>query len=516
MASELELRSRSLAEIPRISFVNQEQLIQIGRLLDRYPMGLSGRSVLTELVARLLRIRTRQGPIAPLRANAAQAAFELQRGQRNIVLKARQLGLTTWIAARFFLKTITHPGTLTLEVAHTQHAAEAIFRIVRRFLEELPASLRNGPLKTSRSSVSRLSFTELDSEYMVISAGDRNAGRGLTIQNLHCSELAHWPGDPAETLASLRAALTPDAEQILESTPNGVGDCFYGEWQHARESGVVKHFFPWWMEHSYRKEEVKADTLSPEELALVAHIGLDLEQIGFRRQLKTSFHRLAAQEFAEDSETCFLSSGDAIFELSVIEERMKGVPDPLEIRYNGEMEIWLPPLPGKRYLVAVDPAGGGSEGDYSAVEVLELESGLQCAEFASHTGGLALARIVTELAAEYNNAWLVIERNNHGTAILALAETVCEYSRIYHQGGSPGWLTTAISRPVALGRLAVALVETPECFASRRFLAECRTFVRLPNGGSGARPGMHDDLVLATAIALSAREELSTSVTRMR
>ena len=42
------------------------------------------------------------------------------RGKRNIVLKARQMGLTTWAAARFFLKTITRPGTLTLEVAHTE------------------------------------------------------------------------------------------------------------------------------------------------------------------------------------------------------------------------------------------------------------------------------------------------------------------------------------------------------------------------------------------------------------
>jgi len=41
-------------------------------------------------------------------------------GEQNIVLKARQMGLTTWVAARFFLKTITRPGTLTLEVAHTQ------------------------------------------------------------------------------------------------------------------------------------------------------------------------------------------------------------------------------------------------------------------------------------------------------------------------------------------------------------------------------------------------------------
>ena len=63
------------------------------------------------------------------------------------MLKARQMGMTTWVAARFFLKTITQPGTLTLEVAHTQEAAEEIFRIVHRFLEWLPDGLRDGPLR---------------------------------------------------------------------------------------------------------------------------------------------------------------------------------------------------------------------------------------------------------------------------------------------------------------------------------------------------------------------------------
>jgi hypothetical protein len=60
-------------------------------------------------------------------------------------------------------------------------------------------------------------------------------------------------------------------------------------------------------------------------------------------------------------------------------------------------------------------------GDYSVAEVLEMETGLQCAEFAGHLGGLELARLITGLAAEYNGAWLVVERNNHGTGVLALA-----------------------------------------------------------------------------------------------
>ena len=67
----------------------------------------------------------------------------------------------------------------------------------------------------------------------LILAADRNAGRGMTFQNLHCSEVSRWKGDAAETLAGLRAGLAPDGELVLESTPNGAGGCFYEEWQRA-------------------------------------------------------------------------------------------------------------------------------------------------------------------------------------------------------------------------------------------------------------------------------------------
>ena len=174
------------------------------------------------------------------------------------------MGMTTWVAGRFLLKTITKPGTLTLQVAHTQESAEEILRIVHRFVEHLPPGLRMGALKTSKSSVRQIVFPEIDSEYRVVSAADRNAGRGMTFQNLHCSEVSRWPGEAAEVLAGLRAGLAVGGvvdrkdgrvtgpEMVLESTPYGVGGCFYDEWQRARETGLVRHFFPWWEEAGYR------------------------------------------------------------------------------------------------------------------------------------------------------------------------------------------------------------------------------------------------------------------------
>ncbi len=172
------------------------------------------------------------------------------------------------------------------------------------------------------------------------------------------------------------------------------------------------------------------------------------------------------------------------------------------------MLVWNPPITGHEYLVAVDSAGGGAEGDYSAAQVVDLATGLQCAELQAKLEPLELARRAADLGREYGTAWLVVERNNHGSGVLAYLKSVCSYPRVYEQGGQEGWLTSSLSRPAMIGTLASALVEKPNLFQSRRLLKECRRFVRLRNGRTGAQSGAHDDCVMAMAIALSAREEL--------
>jgi hypothetical protein len=228
-----------------------DDLLALGQLLSERPAA-EGREPAAILLARnLLRIRDREGHESGLLANAAQRMFERTRKKRNIVLKARQMGVSTWVAGQFFLKTVTARGVLTVQVAQTREAAESIFRMVQRFWDCLPQELRTGSLRRSRANVGQMVFRELDSEYRVLSASDENAGRGLTIQNLHCSEVSRWPGDAAATLAGLRAALAPGGELTLESTPNGAYGCFYEEWQQANERGVARHFYPWWLEGAY-------------------------------------------------------------------------------------------------------------------------------------------------------------------------------------------------------------------------------------------------------------------------
>jgi hypothetical protein len=470
-----------------------------------------------ELAKDLIRVRDRNGKISPLIANAAQHRYEAYRGRQNIVLKARQMGITTWVAARFFMRTITVPGTITLQVAHTRSAAESIFRMVQRMWQELPEGMREGPLKRSRANVGQMIFPALDSEFRIASACDEGVGRGLTVQNLHCSEVSRWPGNAGETLAGLRAALSPGGELVLESTPNGAYGAFYEEWRDATEpSGLwaeenhrlVRHFLPWWLEPAYQGRPVDASTLSAEEHTLVERHGLTSTQIGFRRGLERSYGELRSQEFAEDAETCFRATGMCCFDVTTIERRLLELPSVRGSRRSGAIQLWLPPLADREYLVAVDTAGGGTEGDFAAIQVLEMETGLQCAELQQRLRPAELAHAAAELAREYNGATIVVERNNHGAAVLAYLDTSERYSRLWGEGREAGWLTTAASKPAMIARLGSLLEQTPERFMSRRLLAECRTYVTGERGGSGAANGSHDDLVMAMAIGHEVRARM--------
>jgi hypothetical protein len=483
-----------------------EELLKLGRLLDEPTETLEGKTAGVFLAEALLKVRTRTGTFAPLRPNRAQREFEKRRGRANIVLKARQMGISTWVAGRFFLKTITQPGTLSVQVAHTQEAAEEIFRVVRRFHNELPEELREGVLRTSRANARSLVFPELDSEYRVESAGDPNAGRGLTVQNLHCSEVARWPGDARATLAGLLATMPAGGgEVVLESTAQGAHGCFYEEWMHAEANGWVRHFFPWWWEASYCLNPGE-DAASEEEHALKSRHGLTREQLAFRRRLERQFGMLARQEYPESADDCFLASGSCVFDTEAIDRRLREVPAPEERRWAGALEVWLKPMPRREYLVSVDPAGGGSEGDYAAMQVLDAATGLQCAEFQGRCGLMELAERAATLGREYNGAMLIVERNNHGAGVIAYLTGVMQYARLFQQDGQAGWLTTALSRPRVLAQMERLLGEGAESVMSARLLREMKTFVRDARGRTGAAQGQHDDLVMAMGIALAARE----------
>lgn len=169
----------------------REELRFLRRCGTRIDQGLSDVDL---MIGAWLKVRDKQGRLIALAPNRVQREFGRKCGKRNIVLKARQLGMTTYVAARFFVSTITRPGTLSVQVAHDQQSAEEIFGIVHRFLANLPARSGNDKKEAALSFLgSALSITEAIGNRDIVDEEKFKDGMGKIIDGVvQCLNASAW------------------------------------------------------------------------------------------------------------------------------------------------------------------------------------------------------------------------------------------------------------------------------------------------------------------------------------
>jgi hypothetical protein len=139
---------------------------------------------------RALKIRAKSGAIEPLNLNTAQTLIhshlERQLAEtgriRAIIIKGRQQGASTYIEARFYWRTSMAFGKQALILTHLQDSTDALFDMTKRYHDLCPTVLQP---KTSAASAKELKFSDLDSGYIVATAGSKAVGRGRTIQYFH-------------------------------------------------------------------------------------------------------------------------------------------------------------------------------------------------------------------------------------------------------------------------------------------------------------------------------------------
>jgi hypothetical protein len=268
---------------------------------------------------------------------------------RCIILKARQVGMSTYTSARFFRRMNLWPNQRAIVVADILTRAEELFGMYDRYAGFLPDELR--PMVRYASKKKEMTFDNpnsnersrrpgLQSSITVETAGDLDLGRGGTIQLAHLSEVASW--DRAiEVYISLRQAV-PDFESeiIIESTANGVGNFFHQMWLDAEkgkgrkegDNGYLAVFFPWWSHREYQLRLTKRqrteilNSLTETEHDYVYN-GIEWrdeihkltpEQIGWRRwaimEKTAGDERSFRQEYPATPDEAFLTSGAAFFD----------------------------------------------------------------------------------------------------------------------------------------------------------------------------------------------------------
>jgi hypothetical protein len=206
-----------------------------------------------------LKIRTKAGDVQPLRLNRSQRylheRLEAQRRRtgrvRALVLKGRQVGISTYIAGRAYWRTTHSRGYRTYILAHLDDASSNLFHMAKRFHENVPELVRP---ETGAANAKELSFAKLDSGYKVATAGSQAVGRSDTIQFFHGSEMAFWPNAEDHSAGIAQAiADTAGSEDIRESTANGIGNAFHALWKAAErgDSAFEAIFIPWFWHEEY-------------------------------------------------------------------------------------------------------------------------------------------------------------------------------------------------------------------------------------------------------------------------
>lgn len=352
-----------------------------------------------------LRIIDKRARLIPLEANFAQRYFQQKINEqlretgriRAIVLKARQEGISTWVAARNTRRITLAPNQSVLVVADQKVRGAALFGIYETYYRNLPDRFK--PMKRYSGKGTQLWFDSptgsggLNSKVNVGTARDIQTGRATTIQSLHASEVAWW--ENAEDVWIGLAQAIPDedgTEIVMESTANGVGNFFHQMWLDAEagSNGYIAIFLPWFVHEEYvtpvapETEREIMQTLQPwERTAMETGVEWDgelwlltINQIAWRRRkIKQEFRgdeRAFRQEFPATPREAFLVSGNCFFDEERLREYEETARKPL-MRANmarvgnaiaprraeyGYVRIYDLPKPEGHYVIGADTAEG--------------------------------------------------------------------------------------------------------------------------------------------------------------
>ena len=267
---------------------------------------------------RYLVIQDKDGELVPLVLNPMQRDLESKLTGRDLLLKPRQKGATTFIQARHQYKLLRGNARIST-LCHDDDLTQDIREMADRFYDNLPEASKprrkyaNAKLTTYAELNSRARIATVGGHAGQDSSGKRK-GRGGTNTDIHGTEVAFWP-DAEGVMSAIMQAGNPDI--ILESTANGAQGWFYERCMEAYEGKGpwTLHFYPWFYDDEYSTPLEPGEVLeyTDAEQKLVDAHGLTPEQIKWRRLKQDEIPLKFAQEYPESIHDAFIQSGASVF-----------------------------------------------------------------------------------------------------------------------------------------------------------------------------------------------------------
>ena len=413
-----------------------------------------------------------------------------------------------------------------------------------------------------------------------------NSARGGDYNLVHCTEVGLWVTTDGKTPEQIvRSAcsgilLKPYTMIVYESTANGTGNFFQREYDAAKagKSQFESLFIAWFEIEQYAlalDDEVKFATWLCENrnnenansdreesgryLWWLWEQGATLEAINWYIQERSKYtdHGDMASEYPSDDVEAFVHSGARVFDKYHVEKFKKACKAPkwigdvyadgdegeealVNLRFSedkqGLLWVWAKPdVDGDeevtdRYLVVVDIGGRGKKADWSVIVVFDrlnqMEGGkpVVVAQWYGHIDMDRLAWKAAQIAAFYDNAYLVIESNTLEThdkerqvdgdmSGYILNQIKDVYTNLYARKQSDeeikeqapkkyGFHTNVATKPKIISTLVKVIRDHLYVERDARCLDEYLCYEKKKNGAFGAITGKHDDLLMTRAIGL--------------
>jgi len=168
-----------------------------------------------------------------------------------------------------------------------------------------------------------------------------------------------------------------------------------------------------------------------------------------------------------------------------------------------QVEIYEKAQGGVQYLIGADPAEGNPTSDDSALVVIDTQRGKEVASLGNKLPPSLFAAVIAHISRYYNNAPVMVERNNHGHAVLLwLSDNARDVQLLTGLDGRPGWLTSTLSKVYVWDAVA-------ELFRYNELMIRSfETYLQLSSidvKTLSAPQGEMDDMAVAFALAQCAR-----------
>lgn len=425
----------------------------------------------------------------------------------NIILKSRQLGISTLTAAYCAWLMLFHRSKNIIVVATQFSVAQNLVIKVKEIIKNLE---QTSPFLLELANIdidNRTSFKLSNGSQIKAFATNQTVGRSEAASLVVLDEAAHIEGLD-ELWTALEPTMAAGGRCIALSSPNGHGNWFYNNYKSAEQGNSDFHptKLMWWVH--------------PERGPLFKDAKGNITSDWWEKVKKKTSRRQRAQEY----ECAFNASGETVIDpedIMHIEENTIEEPK-FRIGFDRNLWVWKNYESGKNYMIVADTARGDGA-DFSSFHVLEVESMEQVAEYHGQLSTDMFARLLADTGRDYGNALIVPENNSLGHEVCnKLIEF--EYQNIYfHTKGThefvehhkalyadnivTGFTTSLKTRPLIVAKLEEYVRNDLLVIRSKRTVDEFRTFI-WKNSRPEAQQGKNDDLVIPLAIGCWIRDTI--------